>query len=367
MIYFKKRPACRAAISLAAGIIVTYYLPSIVILAFFLLCLLFLIFFSKNKDIKLIILMIMLGIILLGSKEIIYNHSIPQKYWNKNKIVNLKGIIREDLQAIDDNKLFLKVKDINGEKIYAAKLEIDKRYLTKDFVDGDLIYGNFILNRGNEQRNPGGFSYRTYLKKNGLLGTAYPVKIIKHDHNYKLNIGTHLIRLKKSLIQIIDQNCSSPLQGIYKALILGERASLPDNWSTSFEKAGASHLLAISGLHLGFIVILLNLIGKILIIPNKYWNILISIIILVYILITGGRASVFRAGTLTLLFLWAPFINRKADTFNILGFSVIILLIINPYNLFMVGFQLTYIILMVILIYHKIFSSYRGLVHQAKG
>jgi len=231
--------------------------------------------------------------------------------------------------------------------------------------NGDVLNLRVKLIEPEKRLNPGGFSEYNYLKKKGVYSKGYIYKRPELIGVKKELLLDLIINLKKKIINMIDRTVKEPERELIKALLIGERSGLPEDWKNIFEAAGASHLLAISGLHIGFILIMLVFITKLLKIKSPWEKILISVILILYIFISGARFSVIRAVLLSLLILWAPYFKRDIDLFNFLGFAAIINLIFNPYAIFHIGFQLSYILVIVLIKWTNIFKKISGKIFAA--
>jgi competence protein ComEC len=133
---------------------------------------------------------------------------------------------------------------------------------------------------------------------------------------------------------------------VIKALLLGDRNDISENTYDNYKNAGAVHILALSGLHIGILLLLLQfLLQPLEKLPKGRTLKLITIVILLwcFALLAGFSASIIRAVTMFSFVAYALYLNRPSNTFNILALSMFfILLIINPMLLFQVGFQMSY-------------------------
>src|SRR5690606_38045478 len=134
--------------------------------------------------------------------------------------------------------------------------------------------------------------------------------------------------------------------GVASALILGKRSLIPLDTKTAFATAGAIHVLAVSGLHVG--IIYLVVIGVLLkIFPGRKWrlfNLLLTILILwFYAGITGLSPSVLRASTMFTFIAVGKFRGKRSNIYNTLAVSAMFLIVIDPSIISEVGFQLSYL------------------------
>ncbi|MGM0436977.1 MAG: DNA internalization-related competence protein ComEC/Rec2 [Bacillota bacterium] len=352
MNFFKFRPMILVFVYLIAGIISIYFFNFTVIIAVIVFLLLISTKIENKKFLYILLVFYFIGVSLILFEEYKYNSSFSVSNWNGKENLQIIGVIKEDLQNINGNKIYLKPLIINNLEIKYGKIELDKRYLPFEVKENEIYSGKFSLREPAGIMNPGEFSYKDFLKKKEIFSKGYYEDDLSYKGQIDFDIKILLINIKKYIVNKIDKNISSPYNNIIKALLLGERKNLPEKWEEKFTLSGTNHLLAISGLHIGFILIILLQLTKVFKISNiKLKNILITVILIIYIFLTGFRASVFRAGILAIFYLWAKFFNREADIFNIIALTAIINILINPYAPFEVGFQLSYIVLLSIILW----------------
>ncbi len=346
---FKKRPLFWIAVFLTAGILAGYYFEGVHInIALFLITVTGAgLLFGSNKSVLCCVLAAAAGFCLITVHEVRYEHPQAVHNWNDRETVEVIGEIRHDLESIAGDYLYLDPLTIEGTEVSHGLIRIP-RAEPGISENGALLRVPLRLFYPARQRNPGSFCYRTYLKRQGVYsqGRVAGAPQLLDQKSYPLK--DRIIKIKKKLLGVLDSLLEKPYREVMKALLLGERDNLPPEWEQYFSGAGANHLLAISGLHVGFITLFLFMGARLVGCPELGRNILISIFMLIYILITGGRSSVIRAGLLAVLFMWAPYFNRKADLFNILGLTAVLTLFINPHELFNPGFQLTYLVIITI-------------------
>jgi competence protein ComEC len=196
--------------------------------------------------------------------------------------------------------------------------------------------------------NPFQFDYKDYLKK----------KYIYHQLFVKSDVLFAVASNAKTLLGIADdirQHVNNKLKpyhfnpdelAIINALLLGQRQDISDEVYTSYTNAGAIHILAVSGLHVGIILIILGFIFKPL--ERLKHGKLIKTILLVsllwsFALIAGLSASVTRAVTMFSIVAIAINLKRPTNIYNTLAISIFVILLFKPLFIFDVGFQLSYL------------------------
>ena len=213
---------------------------------------------------------------------------------------------------------------------------------------GDELMINQKPNLVSPPSNPQAFDYRKYLSFQQIhhqqfLKTGDFILIKQNGYSGILGFSLRLRQAANQLFKKFIPNSQS--YSIATALVLGVKEYLDDETKTAYSSAGAMHVLAVSGLHVGILVKLLSLLfgkwrkdkkGKIAFI------IFIISILWVYAMITGFSASVLRAVTMFSLIIIAQGLNRQSNIYNTLALSAFILLCYNPYLIMGVGFQLSY-------------------------
>jgi competence protein ComEC len=245
-------------------------------------------------------------------------------------------------------------------KLLCRFLSVEKR--ERDSIYKMLMSGNIIsltgnFNKGKERRNPGEFNYRKYLNQNGLAGTisvlnSSDILILKDESKVFSNI---INEIRQKIFNQISKLHNGKTSGLLKGLILADRNDIDFETKTEFVNAGVIHVLAVSGLHVGFIaVIFVVMFGRFHIIIRY---ILTIFGLILFLLITGAPPSVFRATIMAVLYLIAVLTNRSNNPFNILAIAALVLLLINPSDLFQPGFQLSFAAVLSILVIYPIINS----------
>ncbi len=151
----------------------------------------------------------------------------------------------------------------------------------------------------------------------------------------------HCLRLRASVCEKIDYLLGQSAGGLLKGMLFGENSTTPTQILKDFRGSGLSHLLAVSGLHTslwcGLLITLLRLIG----VPEKPRNIICLVFLVFFCIISAFTPSVLRACLMTGIVLIAPFFKRSPDALNSLGFAASLLLLLNPYNILSISFQLS--------------------------
>lgn len=237
-------------------------------------------------------------------------------------------------------------------------------YFSKDTSSYQILQGDLLLIHSNLQdiappHNPGQFNYKQYLEFNQIYQQGFVDKtswqrletnqwsIIK----FASNIRNYLLQKLK------NAGLKGEELGVASALILGYKDDLDEELKHSYSSAGATHVLAVSGLHVGIIYIALSfLIGLFDRNEKLRFTRLISTLVVLwfYATITGLSPSVVRAATMFSFVAVGKAFDRNSNIYNTLAASALVLLIYNPYLIMEVGFQLSYLAVLGIVYFQPI-------------
>lgn len=230
--------------------------------------------------------------------------------------------------------------------------ESDRKWLIvyfKDDQDGDhdlkhgascTIYGQPEL--PDEGRNPGQFDYQKYLLGQGITYqiTVDSLESLDCSGSSFLN---NIYQLRSRLIQFVQDEISPETAAWLNALVLGDDAQIDEETTELFQRWNLSHILAISGLHVGLLVGLFYfLLVKMNILTKEKAQWVMIFFLPFYALIAGGEPSVLRASAMVLLFMLANKMNWKFSVTDVLSIVFIMLTLLDPYMLYHIGFQLSF-------------------------
>ncbi|NMA94831.1 MAG: DNA internalization-related competence protein ComEC/Rec2, partial [Clostridiales bacterium] len=218
----------------------------------------------------------------------------------------------------------------------------DYVYIENFFQYGDTIAFRGILDLPAGQRNPKGFDYRVYLKNRDI----YNIMSIGHE-DIKLYeiLNGGFIRPMEKIALWMDKTINRYVgQGkeLLKSMILGQKWDLPTDIRKQFSRTGTAHILAISGLHVGFILAGVNIVLNRFYLRRSSVFIIQTCILIFYCALIGAPASAVRASLMAILYLGAYVLNRPEDRINSLALAFFIILLFRPGQLFDIGFQMSF-------------------------
>ena len=226
-------------------------------------------------------------------------------------------------------------------------------YLKKDSASRELRYGDQILlhsylNELQAPKNPFEFDYRDFLNLKAIYAQAYAAengwkKVSSHNGWAILKYSKDL---RRYLLTVVDSWKLNEVQtAVTKALLLGYRYDIDDNTLKAYASAGAMHVLAVSGLHVGIVYIMAGYLLFFLM-KVKHGAAVKSVILILllwgFAMLTGMSASVVRAATMFTFVAIGTGFQRNTSIYNTILGSAMLLMVIRPTYLFEVGFQLSY-------------------------
>ena len=224
-------------------------------------------------------------------------------------------------------------------------LEPDTNSKTLEPGDQLVVYASVVpfKNLG----NPDDFDYERFMQNKGFSGSTYTNSnswFRTGARSYSLR--TEALRVRAKILDIYKSfGLDNDAYSFISAITLGYKADLTDQLKDAFRASGTSHVLAVSGLHVGIIYIIiisffsfLGKRGKAVVVKQ----LLILLCLWGYVFITGMPVSVVRAAIMLSLLSIGNMLNRNGVNYNTLAVAAFFTLIINPFHLFDLGFQLSF-------------------------
>jgi len=212
--------------------------------------------------------------------------------------------------------------------------------LNYDYGDEVKVEGKLTLPKGEKE---GGFNWQKYLSYQGIwveLGTG-KVELIKRGRGNPLMKWAY--RSRDRMVRLIEHLLPQPQSDILKAIMLGDKDSLPAEVKNTFLKTGTGHILVVSGLHVGLILFILLVFFRTLGLSFELTSLLVMPLLAYYAVLTGLRSPVARATLMAEVGLGCLLINRDISPFVILSLAALFILALSPLSLFTASFQLSFI------------------------
>ena len=230
----------------------------------------------------------------------------------------------------------------------------------RDFVPG-LVPGDGAQLRGSIRlpepaRNPGGFDYRAYLAGLGYSRTTHvrrPSDLVRLSTGGTPLEDLVVTPLRRHVRSSIRSNLSGTPAALLEGVLLGDKSQVPDSIREAFSRSGVSHVLAVSGLHVGLVAAGAFFLTRAMGAGQVGGSVLTSLCVWTYALITGLPASVIRASCVACLVVWARCLRLRMSGLNALGVAGVMILVVRPMELHGLGFQLSFAATAGILLLHR--------------
>lgn len=327
--------------------------------------------FSSLKNILAGLLIIISSVYITQLRTDVFDSPLLKYYKEKNVVVY--GEV-ESVELIRDFEIVFK---LNTDSVLIANQSYsDKEKLLCKFrgdtllresfyesiLPGNKIYIEGIFLKGRERRNPGEFDYNKYLNRIGISGIlicneADSLSILSRDYN---TVNSAIFTIRKTIDKRLHELFEPQTAGLLRGLLLADRSEIDFELKTQFINSGVIHVLAVSGLHVGYILIIfIFMFGRFNIVIR---SVLISIGLISFMFITGVPPSVFRATVMSLIILLAFVSGRSTNLINSISLAALVLLLIDPGEIYNPGFQLSFsAVLSIAIIFPIIENQINGL------
>ena len=299
---------------------------------------------------------------------------------SKNETVILHGVVN-DIPDHDSTRIrftmnsqFILAKDsiITEGEILVTIMRSKHDTAEIRIIPGELISlrGSLFVPAGS--RNDGEFDYRKYLFSKGI----YKLFRVNGFTNVRKLSQGHLDFLMQEIIypaktysiECIEKQISGDESQFLKGLVKGDRSDISDEVRQAFMDAGVSHLIAVSGLNVAYLVLSLTLFCSIFRMKPSITLTIIIFFLIFYCMLTGNTASIIRASLMGGLILISSRIQRKPQFYNILGISACIILIFDSRQLFDAGFILSFTAtISMVWIYEKIDKQFVSKINVSRA
>ena len=355
---FGEAPLLRLTICLMAGIVIGdiigggYWLLLFLAMAVMLALLLWR--HALLQSLAIAVCFVLLGWLLVQRQEASLRVQWPEGEVCYEAVVLSEPVEKSKTMAVD----IMLIQSRQKLKCYLYK---DERSRNIKIGDGLRIQSRI---KENSDWHRGTFDYRRYLEIHGFVGSTFVASwkwrkaVVSLDGLSRLE-RTKLFFLKQRsrlLQRFAEEEGNSAQYAVLAAMALGDKSALTKELKDVYAVTGASHVLALSGLHLGIIYALLSLL-----IVGRRWQmvsqLLIVLCIWAFVFLVGMSTSVVRSATMLTVYALLSLGHRDKMTVNTLAFTAIVMLIVNPLSLYDVGFQMSFMAVFAILVLMPLFEG----------
>lgn len=260
---------------------------------------------------------------------------------NYNRYYTDETLLKRDQIALKEMKI-LHVREQEKYIAYEGTAHLPsgrRRILCRDYSEnrtsfsvGTVARVSGELSLPEEARNPGCFNYRLHLKGKGIVYTVNAQAIRAHRISRRPADVFHR-KLQQRRNDFLNKFHHRPaVRGFLKGILFGDRGELEEETYREFTENGTAHILAVSGLHVGFLIALLNALAR----KRKYWKITMGIflVLILYGELTEWSPSTLRAVLIAILSMSGMYLNRAFDLTTGTAAAAFGVLMVQPYQLF---------------------------------
>ena len=278
---------------------------------------------------------------IISNSIVIYKNVEYEKSFKDEENLEVTAIVLSQKEEKDYNYTY-KIKLLKGKnKNKCLYLKIDKKQeVNLEYGDKIFITGEFQEPQG--MRNEGGFNYKEYLKSLNIYGSvkAKNIKVIEQN---KGNIFMNFTyKISDEIKENIEEFMGEKYSGLLLGLLLGDSSKIDENIEENFKITSLTHILAVSGAQVSYIIAAMYSLLKRKIGIQKTRVVIIASLIF-YMTLTGFSPSIVRAGIMGIILMISGLVFRKNDIINSIAISLFFMLVYNPFLLENVGLQLSYL------------------------
>ena len=349
--------------NISYNILIISILIIIFLIIYWVICIYFHTIFSSFVFVPLAVIFFLIGILLTQKKLINNSSSIIQKNtvfsgYHTAIIVEPPQEKKKSIKIIADT-YNQTLRSPMGKVIYY--FQKDQRSMSLHY--GDVLYLHTDLSPIAPPKNPEAFNYQKYMLRKGIVYSGFvsagcwmQLSHTKTNFIYELS---H--RSQQYFSSLFSQNgLNGPEYAIITAILLGNDDSMEDELRYSYTAAGVSHILCVSGMHVGIIYMIINFLLYPLNYSNKMrWikSLILLFAIWFYASLTGFSPSVQRAATMFSFITFGDILRRNVNIFHSLFTSLFFLLLYNPLLIVEIGFQMSYLAVFGIVLFQPLFKS----------
>lgn len=280
---------------------------------------------------------------------------------NTTYVLHIREVLKPNQYSNQYKAELIQIGEQNslGKILLSIQKDADQKLL----VDDQIITSKELV-EVKPPLNPHQFDYKGYLTRQGIHHQVFlKDKEFVQMENRSTFLGS-IARIRSSIqASLKEEGFSKDEYGVINALLLGQRQELSRELTNDYSRAGAIHILAVSGLHVGILLLLLSMIFKPL--ENVKYGKTLKLLMIVsflwfFAMLAGMSASVVRAVTMFTAVAVGLSLQRKNSVEFSLIFSMLVLLLLQPMFLFDVGFQLSYLAVFgIVIIQPKLYELWK--------
>lgn len=325
--------------------------------------------FRLDKQTYIWIVFIILSGLSLSSYRV---ENIPEPLIDREIYTELTGtVVRAEIRPGKPARLLLHVKTSSKNAAVidkSVRLSVRTR-IPKYIAAGDHVAVNSVFTPMNGPIVPGGFDFGLYNRLNGISAQGFAVSVIEKEiqNNPDQTLLQHIEAARTQISETIRLNVGQEVAGTAISLITGQRHYLDDKTSRTLRDAGLSHLLAISGLHMGLITGAAFFIFELLfaalpiialrVTPKKAAAVSAWVFALCYLILSGAGTATLRAFIMVTVAILAVITDRRVISQRSVALAAFIILIYDPAAILSISFQMSFAATAALVLAYETYAS----------
>jgi competence protein ComEC len=300
---------------------------------------------QKGRQGHAAVALVAVGLALLGALR--FEGAAPRRaaeglaLYNDGAAVAFRGQVgQEPERRGSTQRLLIEADQVRGEGGWTAT---SGRVLVTVRAFPTFAYGDYLELRGKLKTPPAfdDFDYREYLARRGVASVSYLPEVSRLDSGRGDALEAAVIRVRERLAGALGRALPEPEAALAQGMLLGQRSSIPAGLTEAFNRAGISHLIAISGSNVT-LVAGLALAGLTPLLGRRRAVVGAMVLVCGFVLLVGASASVARAGVMGLLMLGAVLAGRPGSALTAVALAAALLTAWRPMAALDVSFQLSF-------------------------
>lgn len=327
------------------GILASVYLAADFLTLFAMLLLVVLVKGLLGRERRFILLLCMCLSFLVGGLEVEWQSVRKMEFlklYQENYVYIYGKIVNEPDIGTDHTKLTVKCSyvELEGKKHQTReKVLVSVEAGEKQWRYGDVLSVEGIISRPLGQMNEKGFSYESYLRAHGIAATMYceeeQIRVYQNEAGLPWKVKTFVLGQ-------IDRFVPGDAGALLKGIALGDKSSFTPEMKDIFARAGISHIVVVSGMHMSILMLFVMYVCKRFGLKKRARGVAAAAVVVFFMCMVGFTPSVLRAGITCIIAMLAILLRRKKDFLTTMATAAAVVAIINPYSLFDVSFQLSF-------------------------
>jgi competence protein ComEC len=271
--------------------------------------------------------------------------------------VTVEGVIEAD-PDVRDTYINLRIKSERLTLPDETTHPIEGLLFTRPSRPNEFRYGDRVRVSGELIPPPefATFSYKDFLARQGIYSMIDRPRIVVLEHDQGSPLLAAIFDFRVRARAVIGQILPEPSASLLTGILLGDDSGLPQSVQDEFRRTGTTHIIAISGYNITILIGILSTITVGFMGRRRAFYVMV-LGLSVYAVMVGGSASVVRATIMGLLLLWADHLGRQYAAPNALFASGLVMTLLDPNTLFDVGFQLSFVATLGLMIYARPFAN----------